>query len=126
VENAVATVRAFAGESDLGSGAVELRAPLHQLLDARRALFDQHAGGLLVDQAVAGLQRVFEMKRNFVVIAERSGDSTLRILRVGFGDFTLGEAENAAGGSEFHGGAKSGNTRANNDEIGLRRKSWHR
>ncbi len=124
VQHAVAAVRAFARERDLGAGAVELGAPLHQLLDARRTFFDQHARGFFVHQAVAGLQRVFQMKRNFVVIAERGGDSALRILRVGFGDLTLGEAENAAGGSEFHRGAQSGNTRANNDEIGFGRKSW--
>ncbi len=92
MQNAVAAVRAFAGERDLGSGAIELRAPLDQLLDARRTFFDQHARGFFVDQAVAGLQRVFQMKPDFVVIAERGGDSALRVLRVGLGDLALGEA----------------------------------
>ena len=50
VQNAAAAVRAFASEGDFGSGAVELRAPLDQLFDARRAFFHQNARGLFVDQ----------------------------------------------------------------------------
>ena len=92
VQNAVAAVRAFARERELGSGAIELRAPLDQLFDARRTFFDQHARGFLVDQAVAGVERVLQMQRNFVFIAEGGGDSALRVLRVGFGHLTLGEA----------------------------------
>ncbi len=123
VQHAVAAVRAFAGERDLGSGAVELRAPLDQLFDAGRAFFDQHARGLFVDQSVAGLQRVFQMQANFIVIAERGRNTALRILRVGLGDFALGQAKHAARRRKFHRGAQAGNTRANNDEIGFGRKS---
>src|ERR1700685_228161 len=82
MQHPVAAVRAFARERDLGSGTVELGAPLHQLLDAAWTFLDQHAGGLFVDQSVAGLQRVLEVERNFVVIAERGGNSALRVLRV--------------------------------------------
>ena len=62
VQHAVAAVRAFAGEGDLGAGAIELRAPLDQLFDARRAFFDQDARGFFVAQSIAGLQRVFQMQ----------------------------------------------------------------
>ena len=125
MQHAAAAVRAFAGEGDLGAGAVELRAPLDQLLDARRPFFDQHARGLFVAQAVAGLQRVFQMQPDFIFIAERGRNAALRILRVGLRDFALGEAEHAACGRKLHRSAQAGNARAHHDEVGLGRKSFH-
>ena len=119
VQHAVAAVCAFAGEGDLGAGAVELGAPLDQLFDARRTFFDQHARGFFVDQAVAGLQRVFQMQPNFIVVAERGGDSALRILRIGLGDFALCQTQHPAGRRKFHRGAQAGNARAHHDEIGF-------
>ena len=62
------------------------------------------------------------MELDFVFVAERRGNSALGVLRVGFGEFTLGEAENAASSSELDGGAKTGDTRAHDNkvEFGLR------
>ena len=125
VQHAVAAVRSFAGEGNLRSGAIELRAPLDELFDSRRPFFDQHASRFFVDQTVAGLQRVFQVQRDFVVIAERRSNSALRVLRVGLGDFTLGDTENAACGGELDRSAQPGNSRANNDEIGFGWKRVH-
>ena len=125
MQHAVAAVRAFAGKGDLGAGAVELGAPLDQLFDAGRTFLDQHARGLFVAQAVAGLQGVFQMQADFIVVAERGGDSALRVLRVGFGDFALGQAEHASGGGKLHRGAQTGNARAHHDEIGFGRQCLH-
>ena len=119
VQHAIAAVRAFAGEGDLGAGAIELRAPLDELLDARRAFLDQDARGLFVHQAIAGFQRVFQMKTDFVIIAERGGDAALRILRVRFGDFAFREAKHASRGRQFHRSAQAGDARAYDDEIGF-------
>ena len=125
VQHAVAAVRAFAGEGDLGAGAIELRAPLDQLFDARRAFFHQDARGLFVAQAVAGLQRVLQMQADFIVIAERGGDAALRVLRVGLRDLALGQTQHAARGRQFHRGPQAGDARAHDDEIGFGRKSLH-
>ena len=124
MQHAAAAVRALAREGDLGAGAIELRAPLDQLLDARRAFLHQHARGLFVAQAVAGLQRVFQVQPNLVVVAERSGDAALRILGVGFRHLLLGQAKHAAGGGKLHRGAQAGNARAHHDEVGFGRKSF--
>ena len=125
VQHAVAAVRALARKSNLGAGAIELRAPLDQLFDARRTFFDQHARRFFVAQTVAGPEGVFQMQPDFVVIAKGSGDATLRITRVRLRDLALGQAEDAACRSELHRGAQAGNARANHDEIGFGGKSWH-
>ena len=65
------------------------------------------------------------MQADFVVVAERGGDAALRILRVGFGDFALGQTQHAARGREFHRSAQAGDARAHNDEIGFGRQSFH-
>ena len=54
VQNAVAAVRAFAREGELAALAVELRAPLDQLLNRGRALFHQRVHRGAIAQAVAG------------------------------------------------------------------------
>ena len=125
VQDAAAAMRALARECDLRTGAIEFRAPLDQLFDARRTFFHQDARGFLVAKAVAGLQRVFEMQPNFVVVAECRCDTTLRVLGVRLRDLALGEAKHATRGGKFHRRAQAGDTRANNDEIGFGRKSWH-
>ena len=125
VQHTVAAVRALACENNLCAGAIELRAPLDQLFDARRTFFHQHARRFFVAQTVAGPQGVFQMQPDFVVVAERSGDAALRITRVRLRDLALGEAEHAARRSELHRGAQAGDARANYDEIGFGWKSWH-
>src|SRR5208337_3170126 len=65
------------------------------------------------------------MQTHFVVVAERRGDATLRVLGVGFRHLAFGEAEHAARGRKFHRRAQAGNACAHHDEIGLRRKSFH-
>ena len=119
VQHAIAAVRAFAGEGDLGAGAIELRAPLDEFFDARRTFFHQNARRFFVDQPVAGLQRVFQMQPNLIVVAERGRDTALRILRIRLGDFALGQTEHPARGRQFDRSAQAGNARAHHDEIGF-------
>ena len=71
------------------------------------------------------------MKADLIVIAQRRGDSTLRVLRVGLGHLALGKTEHATSGGKLHRRAQPGDSRANYDEIRLRRqwlghesKSW--
>ena len=117
----VAAMGAFPGEGNLGARAIELGAPLDQLFDAHRTFFHQDAGCRLVTQSVAGFQRVVEMQADFVVVAERGRDAALRVLRVRFGDFTLGEAKHTPRRSEFHGSAQTRDACTYYDEIGFAR-----
>ena len=106
VQNTIAAVRAFAGEGDFGSGAIELRSPGDQLLDALGASSTSNPRGICIAEAIAGYERVLQMQADFIFVAERGRDSALRVLRVGVADFFLGENQHAACRSEFNGGAK--------------------
>jgi len=125
VQHPVAAVRTLARENNLCASAIELRAPFDQLFDALRTFFHQHASGFFVAQAVAGPEGVFQMQADFVVVAERSSDTALRVTRVRLRNLALSEAEHAARRSELHRSAQAGYARTNYDEIGFRWKSWH-
>ena len=56
MQNARAAVSAFASEGKFGSGAVKLRAPGNQVLDALRTFFNQNADGFRIAEAVTGLE----------------------------------------------------------------------
>src|ERR1051326_8395056 len=79
VQDAVSAVSPLASEDEPCSGPIKLGAPGDQLFDAVRTLLNQYAGGGFVTQAVAGFQRVLEVKSNFVFVAERSCDAALGI-----------------------------------------------
>ena len=117
VQHAVAAVRAFAREGEAVALAVELRAPLDQLLDGARTLLHQRAHGVAVAQPVAGGERVLLVQFHFVVVAERHGDAALRVLRGGFAQRVLGHHQHAAGGGQFDGRAQSGYSGADHEEI---------
>ena len=97
MQHPAAAVRPLPGEGDLGAGAVELCAPLDQLLDARRSFLHQNARRLFVAQAIAGLQRVFQVQAHLILVTERSRNATLRILGVGFRHLLFGQTHHAAG-----------------------------
>ena len=119
VQHAVAAVSALASEGDLGAGAIELRTPLDKLLDAGWAFFHQDSRSLLVAKAVPCFESVFQVKTDFIIIAKSGGDTTLRVLRVGFGDLTFRQAQDAARRRKLHRGPQTCNARADDDEIGL-------
>src|SRR5437588_10963883 len=58
VQHARAAMRAFAGKSQGGTMAVEGGAPLDELLDPCRAVFDQSFCRVRIRKSVAGLQSV--------------------------------------------------------------------
>ena len=80
MKHPVAAVRSFAREEQLRSVAIELDAPVDQLLDATGALFDQHADCFAVAQTRAGYQCVLLVKRNLVIVTKGDGDAALRVL----------------------------------------------
>src|SRR3954469_17492470 len=126
MQDAVAAVRAFAREDQLAAGPVELRSPGDQLFNAGGTFLDEDLGGVDVAEAIAGVKRVLEVQADLIFIAERGGDSALRILGRRFRDFFLGEHEHAPGFGQFNGRAQSGNAGADNNEVHLPAESFHR
>ena len=59
------------------------------------------------------------MEANFVFIGESDGDAALRVGGGGFVEIGFGEDEDGAGLAEFNGGADTGYTGTDDDEIGL-------
>src|ERR1019366_6174656 len=125
VEHAAAAMRSLASKRDLRAGAIELGTPRDELLDTGWAFFHQDARGLFIAQAVAGLERIFQVKTDFIVIAKGGGDTTLRVLRVGFRDLTFRQTQDAARGRKFYRGPQTRDARTHDDEIGFGRKSFH-
>ena len=126
VQNAVAAVRAFAAEGELGALAIEFRAPLNQFIDALGGVLHQYFGGFGIAQAIAGLQRVLEVETDFVFVAECGRNAALGPLRIRFSDLALGQHENRACTCQFNRGTQPGNSGANHKEIGSGRRRLHR
>src|SRR5437660_7222250 len=125
VQNTVTAVRSFAREGQLCSLAVKLRSPFDQLLDAIRAFLHQNVGRIRIYNTVAGIDRVLQVKADFIFITESDRDSSLRVLRVGFSKLLLGQHQDLPSLRKLNGGAQSGNTCAHDDEVHLARKLLH-
>ena len=121
VQNSVAAVRAFASERELGSNSIELRTPVDELLNAVGTFFDEDASGVFVDEAVARVDGVLQVKADLIFIAKRDGDSALRVLRGRFSQLLLREHEHAARFRERDGSTKPRDSSADDDEISFRR-----
>ncbi len=118
VQDAVAAVRALAGEGQAAGFAVELRAPIDELLDGGGAFLDERVHGGAVAQAVAGVEGVLLVKLHLVVVAESHGDAALGVFGGRFVQALLGHHQDAAGGRQFDGGAQPGHARADDQKIG--------
>ena len=125
MQNTVSAVSPLAPESELGSVTIELSTPGNQFLDPLGGIFHQNTRSGFVAQAIAGVEGVLEMQADFVFVAESCGNSSLRKLRAGVGDFTLDEHDNASGGREFDGGTQPGDSGANDEKVRLRGVGWH-
>ena len=116
MQNPVAAMCAFAGKGELGSLAIELRAPLNQFFDALRAFLHQDFRGFRIAQTIAGNERVLQVQADFVFVAECGGDAALGILGGRVGDFSLRQDHDAASGGQFDGSPQAGDSRALSDE----------
>jgi hypothetical protein len=65
------------------------------------------------------------MQTNFIFIAEGRGNSALRELCAGVGDFAFDQNQNASGWCKFDGCAQSGDSGADDQKISLRWCGWH-
>ena len=117
VQDAVAAVRALAGERQLAARAVERGAPLDQFLNRRRTLFHQRAHGDAVAETVAGKQGVLFVQFDLIIIAERDGDAALRVFGGGFPEAVLGDHQHRTRLGEFNGGAQPGHSGSNHEKI---------
>jgi len=81
MQDAVPAVRAFASESEFGAVAIELRSPGDEFLDPFGGVFDQDFCCFRIAETVARIQRVLQVQADFIFVAQRDGDSPLRILR---------------------------------------------
>src|SRR5438270_11522188 len=117
VQHAISTVCTFTGEGQLGAGAVEFRTPLDQLFDTQRPFFNEHACRFGIDDAVAGVERVLEMKLDLVFIAEGNGDAALGISGVALGMLSFDDDKHTSRRSEFDRGTKAGHSSSDNHEV---------
>src|SRR5438270_14013888 len=65
------------------------------------------------------------MQADFILVAERRRDSTLRILRARVSDLTLHQHRNFASRRQFNRRPQSCDSGANDQKIGIRRSGWH-
>jgi hypothetical protein len=84
VEDAITRVSAFACEGKLGSGAVELCAPLNQFFNALWPFLYEYASGFDVAESGAGGECVLEMETYAIFVGKRGGYPALGILRIRF------------------------------------------
>src|SRR6185312_9598768 len=126
VQNPRAAVSAFACKAEPAAAAVKLGAPVDQLLNPLRPVFYEHASSIDVYESIAGIDRVLQMKCNFVVVTQGDSNPALRVLRVAFGDFLFGYNENATIFGKTYGGAESGDSASDHDEVCFGWKRCHK
>ena len=88
----------------------------HQLVNGVE-LFYEDTGSFGVDQTISGVEGVLQVESDLVLIAEGRGNASLRILRVGFCDFALGQHQDGSGIGEGDSGAESGDSRTNHHKV---------
>ena len=119
VQDPVAAVRALAGECQPAAFVIELRAPIDELLDSGRPLFHQSVDGGPVAQSVAGVKGVLLVQLHLVVIPERYGDATLRVLGGRLAEALLGDHQHLARFGQFDGGTHAGHSGADHEKVGI-------
>ena len=124
VEDAGQRVSAFAGAEQAASFRIKARAPLDEFGHAERAFGDERFGGGAVDEAVAGIDGVFEMEGDVLVAFHGDGDSALGVVGIGLAERLLGDDQDIAVAGQFDGGAQAGNACAHDQKINLLGR-WH-
>jgi hypothetical protein len=124
VEDAVAAVRAFAGEGELRVFtffAIEFGAPADEVLYGGWALLDKGVDGVLVAESVAGVEGVVFVERDLVIVAERDGDAALGVFGRRLAQGVLGHDENGSGLRQFDCGTETGDAGANDQKVAVHR-----
>jgi 3-dehydroquinate synthase len=124
VQHAMAAMSALAREQQLAAFSIECSSPGDQLLDCSGTLLDKRAHGLNIAQPIAGEQRVLLMQLDFVVIAERDSDATLRILRRRLEQAVFCDDKNPAMRGQLNCRTKPCYTGSHHDEISAETLNW--
>ena len=120
VQDAGQGVRALAGAQQFAGLGIEVRAPLDQLGHADRPLGHQRLGRGTINQSIAGVDGVIEVKRNVRIALHGYGDSALRIVGIGLGHRLLGDHQDLAVAGQLDGRAQPGYARPHHQKIDLR------
>ena len=123
MQDPVAAVGALAGKGEAETVAIELGAPVDQILNIRRALFDQRVHRRLIAEAVTGIERVLFVERDLIVVTERDRDAALCVFGGGLPKRVLGDYQNAARLRQFNGRAESGDAGADDKKIAVCRQT---
>ena len=125
MQDAITAVRALAGECQLRALAIKLRPPMDEFLNAVGALLYEHLGRLGIAQAIPRSEGVLEMQADFVFVAERGGDATLRPMRGGVSHFLLSQNHDSACACQFNGRSQPGDAGTNDNKISFSWRSLH-
>ena len=96
VQDAAAAMSGFPRKRQPHAIAIEFGAPLDEPLDGGRTFLDQRVDSLRIAQSGPGGEGVLLVQSDLVVIAERDGDSALRVFRRGFAQAVLRHHQNTA------------------------------
>jgi hypothetical protein len=100
MEQAAALVSGFGAEDKLRSASV--RSPGNQFLDPLGSFFHQNLNRRGIAQAVAGIECVLQMERNFVFVAQYGAQSVLRRRAMRLGYLFFREDEHTSGSRQFN------------------------
>ena len=117
VNNAAMAVPALAAQHQFAVFAVEVCAPLDQLLDMPRRLADDHFHHVAVAQIGAGRERILDVVVERVLRVEHARDAALCIRAVGLLHRELGNHQERQPRVDFHRGPQAGNPAADNEHV---------
>ena len=96
-----AAVGALARKGQLRPVAVEAHAPFDELVDLSWPFFHEHAHCFLAAESVTGKERVVQVERHLIVLAQRHRYTPLGILGAGFIQLVLGENQDLPAACQF-------------------------
>jgi hypothetical protein len=123
MQDAIAAVRALAGENELRSLAIEFRAPLDQLLNRGRRFLHEQVDRLHVAEAVAGIDRILLMQFDAVIIIQCGRNSALRIFGRRFSQRVFCNHEHAARFRQLNRGPHAGHAGSDHEKIAVFRQT---
>ncbi len=121
VQDAGEGVGAFAGFEEPAVARVEGCAPGDEFGHAQGAFLHEDFGGAPVDEAVAGVDGVFEVEGDVGLALGGDGDAALRVVGVRFAQRFFGHDEDFAVLRQFDGGAEACDASAHHQEINILR-----
>ena len=120
MNDAPAGMAALPGEIEVRGGVagqIKMGPQIDQFLDAFRSRAHHQLHGILVTEAVARGQGVFDVQIEAVIRAEHGGDAALGLAGAGFHDAAFGDHVDGAMAGHLQGVAQAGQTGADDQKI---------